>query len=73
VRRTIVLHVGSEAVRTATARSTATATYYGHAGPANQLPVGTDVGAGQVMSEVGAGIVAISTGSHPEIGFCDGS
>ena len=47
--------------------------YYGHAGPANQLPVGTDVGAGQVMSEVGAGIVAISTGSHLEIGFCDGS
>ena len=24
--------------------------YYGHAGPANQLPVGTHVGAGQVMS-----------------------
>jgi murein DD-endopeptidase MepM/ murein hydrolase activator NlpD len=47
--------------------------YYGHAGPANQLPVGTHVGAGQVMSEVGPGIVGISTGPHIEIGFCDSS
>jgi septal ring factor EnvC (AmiA/AmiB activator) len=47
--------------------------YYGHAGPANQLPVGTHVSAGQVMSEVGPGIVGISTGPHIEIGFCDSS
>jgi murein DD-endopeptidase MepM/ murein hydrolase activator NlpD len=47
--------------------------YYGHAGPANQLPVGTHVGAGQVMSEVGPGIVGISSGPHVEIGFSDGS
>jgi murein DD-endopeptidase MepM/ murein hydrolase activator NlpD len=47
--------------------------YYGHAGPANQLAVGTHVGAGQVMSSVGPGIVGISTGPHIEIGFSDGS
>jgi murein DD-endopeptidase MepM/ murein hydrolase activator NlpD len=47
--------------------------YYGHAGPANQLPVGTHVAAGEVMSEVGPGIVGISTGPHLEIGFCDSS
>lgn len=47
--------------------------YYGHAGPGNQLGVGTHVGAGQVMSEVGPGIVGISSGPHLEIGFCDGS
>ncbi len=47
--------------------------YYGHAGPANQLPVGTHVGAGAVMSEVGPGIVGISSGPHVEIGCCDGS
>jgi peptidoglycan hydrolase CwlO-like protein len=47
--------------------------YYGHAGPANQLPIGTHVGAGQVMSEIGPGIVGISTGPHLEIGFCDSS
>ena len=47
--------------------------YYGHAGPANQLPIGTHVGAGQVMSEVGPGIVGISTGPHIEIGFSDSS
>ncbi|MBV9465465.1 MAG: peptidoglycan DD-metalloendopeptidase family protein [Solirubrobacterales bacterium] len=47
--------------------------YYGHAGPANQLPVGTHVGAGEVMSEVGPGIVGISTGPHLELGFADSS
>lgn len=47
--------------------------YYGHAGPADQLPVGTHVGQGQVMSSVGPGIVGISTGPHLEIGFCDAS
>jgi peptidoglycan hydrolase CwlO-like protein len=45
--------------------------YYGHAGPANQLPIGTHVGAGQVMSSIGPGIVGISTGPHLEIGFAD--
>src|SRR4029077_15614775 len=47
--------------------------YYGHAGPANQLPIGTHVGAGQVMSSIGPGIVGISTGPHLEIGFADSS
>jgi murein DD-endopeptidase MepM/ murein hydrolase activator NlpD len=47
--------------------------YYGHAGPADQLPIGTHVGAGQVMSSIGPGIVGISTGPHLEIGFCDSS
>ncbi len=47
--------------------------YYGHAGPANQLAVGTHVSAGQVMSSVGPGIVGISTGPHIEIGFADSS
>ena len=47
--------------------------YYGHAGPANQLAIGTHVGAGQVMSSIGPGIVGISTGPHVEIGFCDSS
>jgi murein DD-endopeptidase MepM/ murein hydrolase activator NlpD len=47
--------------------------YYGHAGPGNQLPIGTHVSAGQVISEVGAGIVGISSGPHLEIGFCDAS
>jgi hypothetical protein len=47
--------------------------YYGHAGPADQLPVGTHVGAGQVMSSVGPGIVGISSGPHLEIGFADSS
>ena len=47
--------------------------YYGHAGPANQLWVGTHVGDGQVMSSVGPGIVGISTGPHLEIGFADSS
>jgi murein DD-endopeptidase MepM/ murein hydrolase activator NlpD len=47
--------------------------YYGHAGPANQLSVGTHVSAGQVMSSIGPGIVGISTGPHLEIGFADSS
>jgi murein DD-endopeptidase MepM/ murein hydrolase activator NlpD len=47
--------------------------YYGHAGPANQLPVGTHVSAGQTMSSIGPGIVGISTGPHLEIGFADSS
>jgi peptidoglycan hydrolase CwlO-like protein len=47
--------------------------YYGHAGPAGQLAIGTHVGAGQVMSSIGPGIVGISTGPHLEIGFADSS
>lgn len=47
--------------------------YYGHAGPADQLPVGTHVSAGQVMSSIGPGIVGISTGPHLELGFADSS
>ena len=47
--------------------------YYGHAGPGNMLPIGTHVSAGQTISEVGDGIVGISTGPHLEIGFCDAS
>ena len=47
--------------------------YYGHAGPGNMVPIGTHVGAGQVISEVGSGIVGISTGPHLEIGFADAS
>jgi murein DD-endopeptidase MepM/ murein hydrolase activator NlpD len=47
--------------------------YYGHAGPERQLPIGTHVSAGEVMSSVGPGIVGISSGPHVEIGFCDAS
>jgi murein DD-endopeptidase MepM/ murein hydrolase activator NlpD len=37
------------------------------------VAIGTHVSAGQVISEVGAGIVGISTGPHLEIGFADGN
>jgi murein DD-endopeptidase MepM/ murein hydrolase activator NlpD len=47
--------------------------YYGHAGPGNWVGVGTHVSQGQVISEVGSGIVGISTGPHLEIGFADSS
>lgn len=47
--------------------------YYGHAGPAHQLPIGTHVSAGDVIGEVGAGQVGISTGPHLEIGFATNS
>ena len=45
--------------------------YYGHAGPGNWVPIGAHVSQGQVISEVGYGIVGISTGPHLEIGFAD--
>ena len=47
--------------------------YYGHAGPGNWVGVGTHVSQGQVISEVGYGIVGMSTGPHLEIGFADSS
>jgi peptidoglycan hydrolase CwlO-like protein len=47
--------------------------YYGHAGPGNWVPIGAHVSQGQVISEVGYGIVGISTGPHLEIGFADSS
>ena len=47
--------------------------YYGHAGPGNWTPIGAHVGAGQVISEIGYGIVGISTGPHVEMGFADSS
>lgn len=47
--------------------------YYGHAGPGNWTPVGTHVSQGQVISQVGYGIVGISSGPHLEIGFADSS
>ncbi|MHB1833827.1 MAG: murein hydrolase activator EnvC family protein [Solirubrobacteraceae bacterium] len=47
--------------------------YYGHAGPGNWVPIGTHVSQGQVISQVGYGIVGISTGPHLEIGFADSS
>jgi murein DD-endopeptidase MepM/ murein hydrolase activator NlpD len=47
--------------------------YYGHAGPGNWVPVGTHVSQGQVISQVGYGIVGISTGPHLELGFADSS
>jgi murein DD-endopeptidase MepM/ murein hydrolase activator NlpD len=47
--------------------------YYGHAGPGNWTPIGTHVSQGQVISEVGSGIVGISSGPHLELGFADSS
>ncbi|MDQ6729540.1 MAG: M23 family metallopeptidase [Actinomycetota bacterium] len=45
--------------------------YYGHAGPGNWVPLGAHVSQGQVVSEVGSGIVGVSTGPHLEMGFAD--
>ncbi|MFL5863118.1 MAG: murein hydrolase activator EnvC family protein [Solirubrobacteraceae bacterium] len=47
--------------------------YYGHAGPGNWTPIGTHVSQGQVISEVGSGVVGISSGPHLELGFADSS
>ena len=47
--------------------------YYGHAGPGSWTPIGTHVSQGQVISQVGYGIVGISSGPHLEIGFADSS
>ncbi len=47
--------------------------YYGHAGPGNWTPIGTHVSQGAVISEVGSGIVGLSSGPHLEIGFADSS
>jgi murein DD-endopeptidase MepM/ murein hydrolase activator NlpD len=37
------------------------------------VPVGAHVSQGRTISEVGSGIVGISTGPHLEIGFADSS
>ncbi len=47
--------------------------YYGHAGPGDWTSVGTHVSTGQTISEVGSGIVGISSGPHVEMGFADSS
>jgi murein DD-endopeptidase MepM/ murein hydrolase activator NlpD len=47
--------------------------YYGHAGPGNWVPIGAHVSQGQVVSQVGYGIVGISSGPHLELGFADSS
>ena len=50
-----------------------TNTFNAWAGPGNWTPIGTHVSQGQVISEVGSGIVGISSGPHLEIGFADSS
>ncbi len=45
--------------------------YYGHAGAGHWTPIGTRVSLGQVISEVGPGIVGDSTGPDLDIGFAD--
>jgi murein DD-endopeptidase MepM/ murein hydrolase activator NlpD len=47
--------------------------YYGHAGPGHWVAVGTHLSPGQQISEVGDGIVGISSGPHLEIGFATSS
>ncbi len=47
--------------------------YYGHAGTGQWTPIGTHVTQGQAISQVGAGVVGISSGPHLEIGFADSS
>ncbi len=47
--------------------------YYGHAGAGDWVSIGTHLAQGQTVSEVGYGIVGISTGPHLEIGFADAS
>jgi murein DD-endopeptidase MepM/ murein hydrolase activator NlpD len=45
--------------------------YYGHAGSGDWTPIGTHVSRGEVITEVGYGIVGMSSGPHLEIGFAD--
>ena len=45
--------------------------FYGAAGPASELPIGTRVSAGQLIGSVGPGLVGISTGPHLDLGFAD--
>jgi len=47
--------------------------YYGGAGPGHGTAIGTHVTAGQVISEVGDGIVGVSSGPHLELGFASSS
>lgn len=47
--------------------------YYGGAGTGDWTPIGTHVTAGQVISQVGDGIVGVSSGPHLEIGFAGAS
>jgi hypothetical protein len=43
--------------------------YYGHCGPMH-VNVGDTVNAGQIIVEIGSGIVGMSTGPHIEFGLC---